>query len=140
MVQIVKQKHWGSLKILQKWETANPNWRPRKWVALCNDLLEKAWYTPVTKQEIETNYLSLMNVDEETLKEMANDKAQPMLIRILIKNMLGTKWFEIIETMLDRWIGRPKQQTDITSWWERIWWGMSDEDRALLDKVLAENL
>jgi hypothetical protein len=32
-----------------------------------------------------------------------------MLIRILAKNMLWWKWFDIIEKMLDRWIWKANQ-------------------------------
>jgi hypothetical protein len=37
-----------------------------------------------------------------------------MLIRILVKNMLSGKGFDIIEKMLDRWIWKPKQTWDFT--------------------------
>jgi hypothetical protein len=35
-----------------------------------------------------------------------------MLVRIIIKNMLSWKGFDVIEKMLDRWIGKPKQEID----------------------------
>jgi hypothetical protein len=34
------------------------------------------------------NYMSLLQLEEDQLKEMVNDKTKPMLIRILVKNML----------------------------------------------------
>jgi hypothetical protein len=36
------------------------------------------------------------------LKALEVDKTKPMLIRILVKNMLSGKGFDIIEKMLDR--------------------------------------
>jgi hypothetical protein len=56
---------------------------------------------------------------------MVNDKSKPMLIRILVKNMLWWKGFDIIEKMLDRWIWKAvqktendtKMQVDITQEW-----------------------
>lgn len=117
MVRIVKQKHWWSLKVLEKWETANPKWRPKKWISLINDKLKKKWYEPVTKQDIETNYMSLLQLPEKELKKMVSDIKQPMLVRILIKNMLSWKGFEVIEKMLDRWIWKSKQPTE--EFWEK---------------------
>jgi hypothetical protein len=32
--------------------------------------------------------MSLLQLEEDQLKEMVNDKSKPMLIRILVKNML----------------------------------------------------
>jgi hypothetical protein len=31
-----------------------------------------------------------------------------MMVRIIAKNMLSWKWFDVIERMLDRWIGKSK--------------------------------
>jgi len=57
--------------------------------------------------------MSLLNIEEDKLIEMAKDKSQPMLIRIIIKNMLGGKGFDIIEKMLDRGIGKAVQREEI---------------------------
>ena len=88
-------------------------WRPKKGIALCNEQLKEAWYEPATKQDIETNYMSILNLEESKLKEMVNDTTQPMLIRILIKNMLSWKWFDIVEKMLDRWIWKAVQKDEV---------------------------
>lgn len=113
MVRIVKQQHWWSLKVLEKWETANPNWQPRKGISLVNKQLEQEWYSPASKADIETNYMAMLQLEEKKLSEIVNDKTQPMLIRILAKNMLSGKGFDIIEKMLDRGIGKPKQTNEI---------------------------
>jgi hypothetical protein len=57
--------------------------------------------------------MSLLNIEESKLKEMLADSKQPMLIRIIIKNMLGGKGFDIIEKMLDRSIGKPTQKEEV---------------------------
>jgi len=57
--------------------------------------------------------MSLLNIEEDKLIEMAKDKSQPMLIRIIIKNMLGGKGFDIIEKMLDRGIGKAVQREEV---------------------------
>lgn len=109
---------------LKKWETANPNGRPKKGIALCNAQLKEQWFEPATKADIEANYMSLLNVDEEILKEMAQDKKQPMLIRIIIKNMLWGKWFDIVEKMLDRWIWKAVQKEEINHAWNITIWNI----------------
>lgn len=100
-------------KQFKKWQSGNPNGRPKKWIALVNEQLAKEWYNPASKADIETNYMAMVQLEEKKLKEIVNDPAQPMLIRILSKNMLSGKGFDIIEKMLDRGIGKPKQTTDM---------------------------
>jgi len=93
-------------------------WRPKKGIALINQTLKEKWYKPATKQDIEVNYMHLMNFDEKDLKELATDKKQPMIIRILVKNMLSWKGFDVIEKMLDRWIWKAKQTVDTNLTWD----------------------
>lgn len=101
-----------------KWFDANPQnintaGRPKKGIALVNAQLAEQWIHPATKADIEANYMAMLQLGQDTLTEMANDKKQPMLIRIIAKNMLWWKGFDIIEKMLDRWIGKAKQMEEI---------------------------
>lgn len=51
--------------------------------------------------------MSLVNLPEEELVKKHNDKKQPMLVRIVIRNMLDKKKsFDIVEKILDRGIGK----------------------------------
>lgn len=110
MAKIVPQKHGGSLKIPEKWETHNPKWRPKKWVAYINDRLKSKGFEPAKKSEIEEIYLHLINLPQNELEKLLKDQKQPMLVRIVIRNMLDSKrGFDIIEKILDRWIGKPTQ-------------------------------
>ena len=111
-------EYWKATRI-KKGETRNPNWQPRKWISLVNKELEEKWYKPASKQDIEENYMQMLQLEEKELKSMLEDKNKPMLIRILAKNMLWGKWFDIIEKMLDRWIGKSTQKSEITwqDWW-----------------------
>jgi len=110
---------WELLQKRMKWKAntnwfdKNPNnivpWRPKKWVSAINEELKKAWYLPASKNDIEACYMSLIQLEQEQLTNIANDKSKPMLIHILAKNMLWWKWFDIIEKMLDRWIWKANQ-------------------------------
>lgn len=109
----VPARNWWTLTRCEKWETMNPNGRPKKGIALCNEQLKKEWYEPATRADIEENYMSLLGVSEEKLKQMAVDKDQPMLIRIIAKNMLDWKAFDVVEKMLDRWIWKAVQREEV---------------------------
>lgn len=87
-------------------------WRPRKWINLVNQELEKAWFSPATRNDIEVNYMSMINLPEEELKELLKNKGKPMMIRILAKSLLSWKWFEIVEKMLDRGIWKAIQREE----------------------------
>lgn len=103
-------------------DNINRNWRPRKWISLVNAELKEKWYSPASKADIEENYMSLLQLEEVELKKLLEDKSKPMLIRILIKNMLSWKGFDIIEKMLDRWIGKAvqKMEWDLNFKWDII--------------------
>lgn len=105
-------EYWKATQI-KKWEVRNKTWQPKKGISLVNAELKEKWYTPATKADIEENYMSLLQLEEDQLKEMVNDKTKPMLIRILVKNMLWWKGFDIIEKMLDRWIGKAVQKSEV---------------------------
>lgn len=128
--------HW-ILNVLEKWETANPNGQPRKGISLVNHELSEAWYKPASKQDIEVNYMSLLQLEEEKLKEFAIDKTKPMLIRILAKNMLDKKGFNIIEKMLDRWIWKSVQkvQSDVNITNRDI----TEEEKQGIENILKNN-
>lgn len=111
------KKAWTTFK---EWESWNPNWRPKKGIALVNSQLAEDWYKPATKQDIEANYMAMLQLWQEKLTEMANDKNQPMLIRIIAKNMLWGKGFDIVEKMLDRGIGKAMQKEEVNHTWT-VW-------------------
>jgi hypothetical protein len=92
-------------------QNINRKGRPRG-IPLVNRQLQEKGYEPATKQEIEVTYMQLMNLSESELKNLAQDKDQPMLIRILIKNMLGGKGFDVVEKMLDRGVGKSTIKDD----------------------------
>ena len=140
MVKEVKQAHWGTLKVLEKWETANPNWQPRKGISLVNKELADKWYSPATKQDIVENYMQMLQLPRSELEKAVKDENKPMLIRIIAKSMLSWKWFDIIEKMLDRWVWRGVQTTEHTG---ANWWPVQVQQIALTEeqqKIIAKRI
>jgi hypothetical protein len=84
-------------------------WRPRKGISLVNHELKEAGYSPASKQDIEATYMSLLQLEDEEIKKLEQDKTKPILVNILARNMRGERGFDIIEKMLDRGIGKAVQ-------------------------------
>lgn len=100
-------------KQFKKWKSWNPNGRPKKGISYVNDQLSKEWYKPATRQDIEANYMAMIQLPQAKLKAFTEDKDKPMLVRIIAKAMLSGKGFDVIEKMLDRWIGKAKETLEV---------------------------
>jgi hypothetical protein len=75
--------------------------------------LRKKGAEAVTGKQIIDLFESLFNCSEKELKEIITDKEQPMLNRIVAKQMLDKKGFDIIEKMLDRAHGKAIAKQEI---------------------------
>ena len=131
-----KWKNWINTFKDRK-EDINKKGRPLKWVWLINKQLDELGYSPATKFEIETCYMALLQLEEIELKKLLEDKSKPMLIRILVKNMLSWKGFDIIEKMLDRWIWKSVQkvQSDVNITNRDI----TEEEKQSIENILKNN-
>ena len=89
--------------------------RPRKMIADVIAELEKQGIKAATKSDILDIYMRLINMEIQELEQIVKDPTQPVLVRIVGKNILSGKGFDTIEKMLDRSIGKAEQKTDITS-------------------------
>jgi len=96
-------------------QNINRKGRPRKLVGSIVKELEKKGVEEVSKEQIKSCFLMLINLTKDELKEISEDEEQPILIRVVAKNILTGKGFEIIDKILDRGIGKVGQQTDITT-------------------------
>jgi hypothetical protein len=101
-------------------QNINRNGRPRKLISQVNIDLEQNGVRETSSEEIKSCYLRLINLEINELEEMVGDDSQPVLIRVVGKNILSGKGFEIIEKILDRSVGKPTQSTDITTKGEPI--------------------
>src|SRR5699024_8684399 len=95
----------------------NRKGRPRKLVTDTIKKLKDDGVQPVSKSDIKDIYLSLINIPIPELKELVKDDTETVLVRIVGKNILSGRGFDIIESMLDRAIGKATQQVnkDITT-------------------------
>lgn len=102
----------SNLKPFKKGKSGNPNGRPPKLVSTLIQELKDAGHERVGATQITETYELLTSLSEEEIRTLVNDKKQPMIVRIVGKAMLSTRGFEILERMLDRAQGRPKQSID----------------------------
>ena len=100
---------------IKKGERLNPNGRPRKLITDVIKQLEELGIKPATKPDIQDIYMRLINVDIPELEKIVKDTTQPALVRIVGKNVLSGKGFDIIEKMLDRSIGMAMNSIDLNA-------------------------
>ena len=96
-------------------QNINRNGRPRKLITDVIAQLEELGIKPATKPDIQDIYMRLINVDIPELEKIVKDTTQPALVRIVGKNVLSGKGFDIIEKMLDRSIGKAMNSIDLNA-------------------------
>ena len=99
----------------KKGECRNPNGRPRKTITtVLADLKEKGVKIP-TAREVSEIFITIATMQEDELKAMLSDKEQPMMNRIIAKNILDKRGLDVIERLIERAYGRTEQRIDITT-------------------------
>jgi len=124
----------------KKWKSWNPKWRPKKGIALVNAEMEKMGYSPATKQDIEANYMAMIQLTQQQLEAYGKDNTKPMIIRIIAKSMLSGKGFDVIEKMLDRAHGKATQREETSMKVEGLWYVLSDEKQKTIDRLIEKKL
>ena len=94
-------------------QSGNPKGRPKK---LLTTILEglKEEGELVTRSLVEQTYQVLMSLTQAQLTRIAKDESQPMINRIVSKEMLSKKGFEIIEKMMDRANGKAVNKKELS--------------------------
>lgn len=108
MARKVKQPHGGSITLMEKGDPGGPGRPPKLLSSIVAELKAKG-YQRATAAQVAEAFETLMNVPEDVLAEMVKDKSSPMSLRIVGKAMLTAKGWEVLQAMLDRAHGRPKQ-------------------------------
>ena len=79
------------------------------------------WYEPATKQDIQEVYLNLIQLTPDEIEALTLDDSQPILVHTIARSLTAWQlWMNIIERILDRWLWKPKQETDITTDWQPV--------------------
>ncbi len=112
MARKVKQPHGGSIALREKGDPPGPG-RPPKLLSTIVAELRAQGYERATAGTVADAFETLLNVPEDVLTEMVKDKTKPMSLRIVGKAMLTAKGWEVLQAMLDRSHGRPKQAVDV---------------------------
>lgn len=96
----------------QKGQSGNPNGRPKKMVSTVIKKLRDDGYEEVTKDQVRSVYMHMLNLTISELKNKVNDPEQPALVKVVSKAILSNQGFEVIERILDRAIGKATQSID----------------------------
>lgn len=90
------------------------NGRPRKFVSFVLEELRKQGYENIRKGQIVDIYETFLALPEELIDELISDKKVPMIYRIVGKEMLSKRGFDVIERMIDRTQGKPTNKTELS--------------------------
>lgn len=99
----------------EKGRSGNPKGRPRLLVSSVIEQMKNKGIESVSQSDVKETFLMLINLELLEIKELVKDERQPAIVRIVGKEMLSGKGFNIIERMLDRALGKPDSKIDHTS-------------------------
>lgn len=88
---------------------------PKKTIRRIKDVAADNGCAIPTANEIMDCYRTMLGLNEAAIKQVVEDKGRPMLERIVAKEILGKRGYDVIEKIIDRVCGKPKQLTDITT-------------------------
>lgn len=94
-------------------EFINKKGTPRKLIGAVQFELETLGIKPPTKSEITNMALTCLNLNQKQIKTLIEDEDMPMYVRIILKQMLKDKGFEVIEKILDRGIGKATDKIEM---------------------------
>ena len=104
----IKGRNGGTLKVLEKGETANPNGRPKKFTT---ELAEHGYKL----SEVNDSIQAIMAMNETDIKEVLKNSDATMLektvARAIIKSYEKGSLYSM-DTLLSRVFGKPKETID----------------------------
>ena len=88
-------------------QSGNPKGRPKKFVTKVLTELQNEKGEKVSRQNIVDIYQVMLSLTKDDLVDLAKDDEKPFIYRIVAKEMLSKRGFDVIETMLNRANGKP---------------------------------
>jgi len=116
----MSKEHITNFNFAKNPEFINKKGRPRKLIGEVQKQLELIGIKPPTATEVKSLAMTFLNLTQKQIKTLLQDEEMPMYVRIVLKEMLKDKGFEIIEKLLDRGIGKPTNNIDLSSLNENI--------------------
>lgn len=107
------KNHMKNLKPFKKWKEGWPGRPPKVLTSVLADL-RKEGFKEVKPSAVLEAYEILLGLNKARLKQIAVDQTVPVIIGITALHMLTKKGNEMLERMLDRAHGRPKQTHELT--------------------------
>lgn len=98
----------------KKGESGNPDGRPPKLLKHLNDELKQQGFEPVSESQVVETYLTLLNMDKDTILNLIKDGKVPSLFEIAAKGIGGKQGLQAVEKLLERALGKPKEKHDHT--------------------------
>jgi hypothetical protein len=97
----------------KKGNNENPTGRPKKSFSMLNQQLKDEGYEVLTRNQIIEAYSLIFSLDEAKIKQIASDKEQPLVIRLIIKELAnadtGGKAIQDIRNYI---FGQSKQEVE----------------------------
>ena len=98
----------------KKGESGNPNGRPPKLLKHLNEELKEKGFEPVSESQVVETYLTILNMDKETILKLIKQDKVPSLFEIAAKGIGGKQGLQAVEKLLERALGKPKEKHDHT--------------------------
>ena len=92
-------------------ERINRKGRPKKLVSHINSQLKEEGFKEVSKDDVKTAYLTIINLPISKIKKIADPKNDdyPFLYKLVAKELGGKRGADMLENLLDRSLGKSTQ-------------------------------
>ena len=92
----------------------NRKGRPPKLLKQLNAELKEQGFEPVSESQVVETYLTLLNMDKDTILKLIKEDKVPSLFEIAAKGIGGKQGLQAVEKLLERALGKPKEKHDHT--------------------------
>lgn len=98
------------------------------------------WYKQPSQSEVIEVCLLMLTFVEDDLSIISNNEDYPIIMRIIATRMIWDRWFETVEKILDRGIGKAKITEEIQHSGTIVLWDYSKFSEKELESLRKELL